>query len=223
MQVFREYLKNIAMKTKSPFINALHHAASQGVPSLFQIDGCGSVSVYPRQHCYVTDIQDWEAAYHSPSGQITIESVAWSMPPADALPLMELQWRVAYHDALRNQQPGVGGNDLIRLRSWPNLTRLPSELVAPVTQICALLWRKPAVGFLIPRVLDADVTRICALLDVLQAFGHLRVSIPVSGSQPVVSAETEDSGHDAWNTRNVNVTPFAGTLVGKLWRRLIGH
>lgn len=211
------------MKTRSPLTNALHHAASQGVPSLFQIDGCGSVSVYPHQHCYVTDIQDWEAAYRSHSGQITIKPVPWGMPPDGALPLMELQWRAAYHGALRNKQFGVEPNDLVRLRSWPNLTRLPPELVAPVTQICALLWRKPAVGFLIPRVLEADLTRVGALLEVLQAFGHIRVSRPVSDPQPGASAESDDSGHEAWSSREVNLTQSGGTLVGKLWRRLIGH
>ena len=87
------------MKIRSPFTNVLSHAVSRGAPTLFQIEGCGSVSVYPQQHCYVTDIQNWDAAYQSHPEQISIKSVPWDMPPSGALPLMELQWRAAYQSA----------------------------------------------------------------------------------------------------------------------------
>ena len=211
------------MKTRSPLISALQRATSHGMPSLFQIDGCGSVSVYPQQHCYVTDIQDWDAAYHSDSGQFTIKSVPWGMPPSGALPLIDLHWRAAYHCALRDQSANVQANDLVRLRSWPNLSRLPVELVAPVTQICALLWRKPAVGFLIPRVLEADSAQVGALLDVLQGFGHITVSKTVMNPQLVA---TPDSVLDSQTAVDAGEAPPArrtDTLAGKLWRRLIGH
>ena len=212
------------MKIRSPFTNVLSHAASQGAPTLFQIEGCGSVSVYPQQHCYVTDIQDWDAAYQSHPEQISIRSVPWDIPPSGALPLMELQWRAAYQSALRNQSFGVDANDLIRLRSWPNLTRLPLDLVAPVTQICALLWRKPAVGFLIPRVLDADSTQVFALLEVLQGFGHIiKVSKAVMSPQPVASPDSGEDSRGYADSQGLFVAPSTSSLVGKLWRRLIGH
>lgn len=211
------------MKTRSPLSNALHQAANHAVPSLFQIDGCGSVSVYPEQRCYVTDIQNWDAAYQSHPERITIKSVAWGQPPSGALPLMELQWRAAYHCALQSQQSEVEVNDLIRLRSWPNLTRLPIELVAPVTQICALLWRKPAVGYLIPRVLDADATQVRALLEVLQGFGHIKVSRTVLGPQPVASPDAGEDSMGTGDSQGGYMAQPAGTLVGKLWRRLVGH
>lgn len=211
------------MKIRSPFTNVLSHAASQGAPTLFQIEGCGSVSVYPQQHCYVTDIQDWDAAYQSHPEQISIRSVPWDIPPSGALPLMELQWRAAYQSALRNQSFGVDANDLIRLRSWPNLTRLPLDLVAPVTQICALLWRKPAVGFLIPRVLDADPAQVCALLEVLQGFGHVKVSGGVASPQPGAFPDSGEDSRGGADSQGVFVVPPTGSLVGKLWRRLVGH
>lgn len=211
------------MTTRSPLSNALQRATSHGVPSLFQIDGCGSVSVYPKQNCYVTDIQDWDAAYQSHPEQFTIKSVPWGTPPSGALPLMELEWRAAYHCALWNLQSEVEVNDLIRLQSWPNLTRLPLELVAPVTQICALLWRKPAVGFLIPRVLDADAMQVRALLGVLQGFGHIKVSRTVLSPQPVASPDAGEDSHGAGGSQGDDMARPAGTLVGKLWRRLVGH
>lgn len=211
------------MTTRSPLSHALHQAANHTVPSLFQIDGCGSVSVYPEQHCYVTDIQNWDAAYQSHPEQISIKSVAWGQPPCGALPLMELQWRAAYHCALQSQQSEVEANELIRLRSWPNLTRLPIELVAPVTQICALLWRKPAVGFLIPRVLDADATQVRALMEVLQGFGHIKVSRTVPGQQPVAFPDAIEESLGTGDSQHGETAQPVGTLVGKLWRRLVGH
>jgi hypothetical protein len=211
------------MRSRSPLSNALHQAANHAVPSLFEIDGCGSVSVYPEQDCYVTDIQNWDVACQAQPEQILIKSVAWGLPPSGALPLMELQWRAAYHCALQSQQSEVDVNDLIRLRSWPNLTRLPLELVAPVTQICALLWRKPVVGYLIPRVLDADATQVRALLEVLQGFAHIKVSRTVLGPQPVASPDAGESLLDTGDSRGDYMVQPAVTLVGRLWRRLVGH
>ena len=112
---------------------------------------------------------------------------------------------------------------MIRLQSWPNLTRLPLDLVAPVTQICALLWRKPAVGFLIPRVLDADSAQVFALLEVLQGFGHVKVSGGVASPQPVASPDSGEDSRGGVDSQGVFVVPPTGSLVGKLWRRLAGH
>lgn len=206
------------MTTASPLSHALDHAANRGAPSLFQIEGCGSVSVYPQHNCYVTDIQNWEMAHQSPSEQISVSMVAWGMPPPGALPLTELRWRMAYQGALWGQAHAAMPNELVRLRSWPNLTRLPPELVAPVTQVCALLWRKPVVGFLVARVLQADAAQVAAVLQVLKGFGHIHLSgagvsaPPGAGEVPRISTASEDGA-----------APAADTLVGKLWRRLIGH
>jgi hypothetical protein len=105
---------------------------------------------------------------------------------------------------------------LIHLLFWPNLSRLPAEFVAPVTRICALLWCKPTVCFLVPRVLKTPLQETSALLCVLQEFGHVtsphqgisftEVELPEQVASPYL-----DSPARANNS-----------LFGKLWARLVG-
>lgn len=212
------------MTTASPLSHALDHAANRGAPSLFQIEGCGSVSVYPQHNCYVTDIQDWELAHQSHTEQITERMAPWGMPPPGALPLTELRWRVAYQGALWGHGSAVAPNELVRLRSWPNLTRLPPELVAPVTQVCALLWRKPVVGFLIARVLQADAAQMSAVLQVLKDLGHIHLSGACAPATPTAMATVGTGDETLASVADQDLAAPAGaSMVGKLWRRLTGH
>lgn len=161
-------------------MRSLDAAVRSGLPTIFVVTGRGTVSVYPRQHCYVSDVQDWNSVYAAASEDIRVAPSTWGTPPLNAQPLEELQWRLAYHDAA---QSGAIHSDhaLLHLEHWPNLTQLPEELIEPVTRICALLWRKPTVGYLVARVLDMPADRASHVLHVLQVFGH--VNRPASAAQ----------------------------------------
>jgi len=161
-------------------MRSLDAAVRSGVPTNFVVSGRGTVSVYPRQHCYVSDVLDWDSVYTATRDEVRVSPSTWGAPPPDAQPLEELQWRLAYHDA-RQEDPSHAGLELLHLASWPNLTRLPEELIEPVTCICALLWRKPTVGYLLARVLDLPGDRVAHVVRVLQMFGHV--------NRPVVAAK----------------------------------
>src|SRR5450830_1926279 len=177
------------IEANTSFRSLLDRAAGLFGPSVLLVDGRGSISVYPQQHCYVTDIHDWEAVFSSKPDQVKVSPMLWGVPPSGALPLTELHWRAAYHHVLGRMSSEVPTKELIQLLSWPNLSRLPDELVVPVTRICALLWRKPTVGFLVPRVLEAPVRQTCALLEVLQDFGHVTSPRGVLGRPEVIPQE----------------------------------
>ena len=57
--------------------------------------------------------------------------------------------------------------------SWPNLGNMHGDLVDDLRLICALLAKRPMVGFLIARRLKLPVDKTFALLSVLQIKGHL--------------------------------------------------
>lgn len=196
------------------FVHSLDRAVRLGGPSVLRVDGRGSLSVYPQQQCYVTDIHDWDSVFSSDSGQIEVSPALWGTPPSDALPLTELQWRAGYHQALSRMPSEVNNRELVQLVSWPNLSRLPEELVVPVTRICALLWRKPTVGYLVPRLLEAPALQTCALLEVLQELGHVswprRLALRQESAGP-------DSGLEAGTE---SAAPAKNSLVTKLWQRL---
>jgi len=105
---------------------------------------------------------------------------------------------------------------LLQLLHWPNLSRLPIELVAPVARICALLWRKPTVCFLVPRVLKTSVHETCALLCVLQEFGHV-TSPRLGSSVAAVTVEEPQAPASPESIARAN-----NSLFRKLWARLLG-
>ena len=146
------------------------------------------------------------------------DSLDLAEPDHGVLPLVDLRWRGAYQRAL-NRKPSevTGGQHLIQLLAWPNLSRLPGEFVVPVTRICALLWRKPTVGFLVARVLEVPQHETAALLEVMQEFGH--VALLRQNIQPVEATVPEQDG------RLPPESPSGAgvSLVRKLWLRLIGY
>jgi hypothetical protein len=62
---------------------------------------------------------------------------------------------------------------LLRLDSWPNLAHMHGDLVDAMKLICALLEKRPMVGFLVARRLKLPVDKTYALLSVLQTKGHI--------------------------------------------------
>lgn len=82
--------------------------------------------------------------------------------------------------------------ELLRLRRWPSLTRLPPDVdVGLVARVCALLARKPTVGFLVARMLDVPHLRVGPLLARLHGAGCIeivRAGTPAANDAPATSA-----------------------------------
>ncbi len=221
-------------------MSTLERALSMGLPARLQIAGSGSVHVYPREGRYVTDIQDWAPVYAADGAAIEFAPGLWNTPPANAQPLEVLRWRAAYQSALRDEAEGQSlERELFTLVSWPSMTRVPPELLASLARICALLWRKPTVGYLVARVLGLPAGHAAVLLRSLLVMGYVQTARTVSraaqaatGNAPAYQAETlvlesafeastleslpasDASGFDAEMRRRT------GTLLARLWKRL---
>lgn len=190
-------------------MRSLDAAVRSGLPTIFVVMGRGTVSVYPRQNCYVSDVQDWDSVYTAASEDIQVSPSTWGTPPQNAQPLEELQWRLAYHDAAQ-EGTNVAAHALLQLQHWPNVTQLPEELVEPVTRICALLWRKPTVGYLVSRVLDLPPDRTAHVVRVLQMFGH--VSRPAAVAPENISPLAIDTTEQA---------PAMASTASRFYKRLL--
>jgi len=204
------------MEDGSSLMRVLARAVRMGDPSLVMIGGSGTVSVYPRHQCYVSDIQDWSSVYAAQPEQIRVMPTAWvAPPPAGALPLEGLQWRAAYSEALKQPADVALPRELVHLLEWPNLTRVPDDLVPAVIRVCALLWRKPTVGFLLPRILGLPAEQVGAVVQALQQFGHVRVARSDNAAASAEAASAAEAEVAA-------AAPSATTsLVGKFWQRLV--
>jgi len=95
--------------------------------------------------------------------------------------LDELQWCAAYHVAHGRLMKGCGRDDVVLLKSWPNLTRLPSSPNA--VRIAALLTRYPTTVSLAHRLLKIPVTEMNDFYSAAAAAG-LAVAVNRKPEQP---------------------------------------
>jgi hypothetical protein len=198
---------------------SVEQAMRFGRPSQLSIDGNGTLSIYPDQHCYVTDIQDWATVYSVGAERIQLRPTMWGAPPSISLPLEELRWRAAFHDhQLPADRAADARHDLLQLLSWPDLPGLPDELLAPVTRICALLWRKPTVAYLVPRILQLAPESVFPLVRVLEEFGHVAAvhGAPREAALQPIAARAEHA------PAAPEAAPAAPPMLARLWQRLVG-
>jgi hypothetical protein len=203
------------------FIASLSQVIKQGTPAILCGNGNNCISVYPSHDYYIDNTNDWEAVFSASEISMQEAPATEMNRPEGALSLTVLQWRAAYHEALRKPMASAPLGELLQLASWPNVTRLPEEHVVTVTRICALLWRKPTVGFLVPRILDAPPLQVNALLKLLLDLRHVvapRADLPVRHA-----AEHERSMDEPVMPTEEAPTRQTGSLVSKLWQRLTGH
>lgn len=120
---------------------------------------------------------------------------------------------------------------LLRLDSWPNLGNMHGDLVDAMKLICALLEKRPMVGFLVARRLKLPVDKTYALLSVLQTKGHI-VTVGaelVDDHLAFKNVATEDEEDQlALTTKNGKtgdtgaevVAKDSGDVLNQLWRVL---
>ncbi len=105
---------------------------------------------------------------------------------------------------------------VLKLYSWPELSRVPSDLVLDAARVCALLAVRPTSAPLIARLLDLPRERVAHIVELLHLYGHLDGS--AMNVRPVEKEEqaTLDLIADPTPTKSP-------TLLGRLWQKLSGR
>jgi hypothetical protein len=202
------------MLTMQPELLALvDRAFEQKSPTQISIGGAGRIAIYPQQQAYATDIRDWGVIAYTEVRNFPVSAVIPIEPPADARPVDELRWFIAYHHACQTATAESLPRGLVRLQSWPDLSCVPSELAGTVARICALLWRKSTASHLVARVLALDPKLTAVLFCVLQRYGHVDL---VDNFSDRMEAETGPS-----NFQSLDVS--RASFVGKVWQHLLGR
>jgi hypothetical protein len=199
----------------TPFIQTLQRAMRRDRPSLISIGDHGSISIYPGEGTYTTDIRDWDSVPWG-GNEIRVSSGVWATAPEGSMPVQELHWLAAYHSACGAADARLHG--LAKLVSWPDLSEVPDEIAAPVARLCALLWRKPTASALIARLLGSEPAQTEALLRVLQLFGH--VVVVATG----IAGHAEDEAAMALEpvVAGTSTVSARASVISKLWQRLVG-
>lgn len=111
-----------------------------------------------------------------------------------------VDWSIAYAVTIRRLDSRFM-LCLLRLDSWPNLGSMHGDLVDAMKLICALLERRPMVGFLVAHRLNLPVNKTYALLSVLQTKGHVVTVGTKLGDDRLAIKNTVSEDEDAQRAR----------------------
>lgn len=199
-------------------MTTLQSSIARDGPTLISIEGHGSISIYPDEGTYTTDICDWHSLPYGDGSAIRVSSVVWATAPQGSMPVGELRWLAAYHHASHLPESRPMPLGLVKLRHWPDLSEVPQELAAPIVRICALLWRKPTASTLVAQVVGAEAAPTDALLRVLQGFRH----IDIAGR--LADRAEDEAQAQVHGTLPVGQPPSVrASVIAKLWQRLAGR
>ncbi len=118
--------------------------------------GSAYVVILPARREYLTNVTDGRGFYQSAASEFTVKRLGPALPDRflsdPPKRLEDMMWRAAYYVSEGGLTEGCTVFDVVRLRRWPNLTRLPST---PNTfRIFALLSRYPTSIGLVHRMLS---------------------------------------------------------------------
>lgn len=118
------------------------------------LPGKGEVAIFPARGEYYADIQDMVEFCRTPATEfesILFGEAAPQYAFGSGRNIKDLLWQAAFHASQGRLAEGCSKYDVVQLRHWPNLTRLPATPNA--ARICALLTRYPTTIMLVHRML----------------------------------------------------------------------
>lgn len=179
---------------------------------LVYASGIGAVAIVPSRMEFFTELSEEQLAAFCrlPAGQYATKRLG----EAGVQQLLdqgimgrnidELQWRAALYASRGRLLKGCGRDDVVLLKTWPNLTRLPASPNA--VRIAALLTRYPTTVSLAHRLLRIPVEEMNEFYSAAHAAG-LAVAVNRKPEQP---AEESIKPHRQRG------------LLGQLFERVIG-
>ncbi|MEE9412289.1 MAG: hypothetical protein V3V22_04475 [Methylococcales bacterium] len=132
------------------------------------------LKTFARHHAQGSDLN---AAFKiSPEPMLNTEKLAGALQSMDAF-----LWKVAWWNAGGQLPLGITEREPLKLKSWPNITRLlcPDHAV----QICALLFHAPVSALRISELLDIDRKEVYGFISAANALGL----IETTQKQPIMA------------------------------------
>ncbi|TIC85362.1 hypothetical protein [Crenobacter intestini] len=137
------------------------------------VDAQEVLRLYPAEErcvcCVAPDTLARLCAAPTPAIKLRALQGAHEHPPVDAPTAQSVLWQLALKSARGRMPEGVGADSLIRLRHWPNLTRLAP---LPDAMRMAAFWtRTPASPRMALRMLGVEVADLCNFIAACHAIG----------------------------------------------------
>lgn len=127
------------------------------------LPGKGEVVILPDRGMYYTNVKDMAEFCSAPLAQFnTIGFDAAELKYfSNGKSINGLLWNAAFHASKGRILEGCSICDFVKLRHWPNLTRLP--VTSNTARICALLTRQRTVIVSASHVLGIDSEEVCQI------------------------------------------------------------
>ena len=158
-------------------LGILQKLTAEKQATLVYAAGIGAVAVAPDLGDYFTELSDDELAAFCqvPATGFTAKRLGDASlkqllgQGTKGRNIDELKWQAAYHASQGRLMKGCGRDDVVLLKSWPNLTRLPA--MANGVRIAALLTRHPTTVTLAHHLLKIPVTEMNEFYSAASAAG----------------------------------------------------
>ena len=170
-------------------LGILQQLTAEKQATLVYATGIGAVAVIPDLGDYFTELSDDELAAFCqiPATGFTAKRLGDASrnqllgQGISGRNIEELKWRAAYHASQGRLMKGCGRDDVVLLKSWPNLTRLPA--MANGVRIAALLSRFPTTVSLAHHLLKIPVAEMNEFYSAATAAG-LAIAVNRKPEQP---------------------------------------
>lgn len=170
-------------------LGILQRVMAEKQATLIYAAGIGAVAVIPDLGDYFTELSDDELAAFCrvPATGFTAKRLGDAGrnqlldQGISGRNIEELKWRAAYHASQGRLIKGCGRDDVVLLKSWPNLTRLPA--MANGVRIAALLSRYPTTVSLAHHLLKIPVAEMNEFYSAATAAG-LAIAVNRKPEQP---------------------------------------
>jgi hypothetical protein len=163
------------------FLGIAKRAMTSGENVRIALPGEGEIALLPGRGEYHMNVSDMAEFCQAPAALFKTTLLADANPAqlGQAKNIKDLFWQAAFHASQgrlvehRGSGQPVHVYDVVQIRHWPNLSRLP---ITPNTmRICALLARRPSSIKLVSRKLGIEAEEVYQVYSAACASGVIRV------------------------------------------------
>lgn len=159
-------------------ITLLRRATAHSQDVRVTLDGVGEIRVFTGRGEYLADGVDLATFCAAPAGRFRVDVLdpnrdVRGVETRIGRNLDELMWHAGFHASRGRMMKGCFRHDVVQLRHWPNLSRLPATPNA--MRISALLTRHPTSITLAQRLLKVDAAEIYQIYSAARCAGIAHV------------------------------------------------
>jgi hypothetical protein len=187
--------------------NLIHRVLNTNKNTLITLPGHGDVSIFPKMQAYIPNMRNMQEFLLAPTSAYIIKDldhVNIDLNSTIVKHINDLLWCTAFYTYKYQLIESCSKNDIIQLKKWPNLTRLP--LTKNTARIVALLTRYPTSIMLVHRILDIDIDEANQVISAAYAAGlvskisHGRSLALDLASQSIEAKQSQSRNQGLWKS-----------------------